>query len=68
MAFAVFASAASAATVALPGGAATAVREYGGTIVFSEWVQRAAPYLERARGGRSAAQARGRAEPGAVRR
>jgi hypothetical protein len=32
-------SAASAATVARPGGVATAVREYGGTIVFSEWVQ-----------------------------
>ncbi len=38
IASAVFASTASAATVALPGGVATAVREYAGTIVFSEYV------------------------------
>jgi hypothetical protein len=39
IAFAAGSSAASAATVAQPGGVATAVREYGGTIVFSEYVQ-----------------------------
>lgn len=39
IAFAVPASAAPAADVAQPGGVATAVRELGGTIVFSEYAQ-----------------------------
>ncbi len=39
IAFAVSPSSAPAATVALPGGVETAVREYRGTIVFSEYVQ-----------------------------
>ena len=39
IAFAAAPTAAPAATVATPGGVATTVREFGGTIVFSEWVQ-----------------------------